>query len=136
MTVGAFTDGTRFLQAVLLGTGLMLFFALCLRVERLTQLHYERVGYDLAAPQPVHHPGPGGRGEALAQLCTRWGVLTVLFWCVERAKGAPVGWLFSGASMGLALLCISAFDYLVQRKRQRTHSLNHRASPRFPTESR
>jgi len=37
MTFGAFSDGTRFLQAASLGTGLTLFFALCLRLERLTQ---------------------------------------------------------------------------------------------------
>lgn len=121
-TFGAFTDGTRFLQAVLFGTGLMLFFALCLRVERLAQLHYERVGYDPAARQPVHHLGQGGRGEALAQLCKGWVVLTVLFWCVERAKGAPVSWLFSGVSMGLVLLCVTSVGYVVGRKRQRAHS--------------
>ena len=132
MTFGAFTDGTRFLQAVLFGTGLMLFFAGCLRVERLTQLHYERVGYDPAARLPVLHHGQGGLGEALARLCMHWCVLTVLFWCVERAKGAPVSWLFSGVSMGLVLLCVSAVSYLAQRKRQRAHSPNtgHLQDPR------
>lgn len=119
MTFGAFTDGTRFLQAVLLGAGLMLFFALCLRLERLTQLHYERVGYDPAARLPAHRPRPGGLGGALAQLCTSWGVLSVVFWGVERAKGAPVSWLFSGISMGLSLLGATAVGYLVQRRRQR-----------------
>ncbi|MER8009497.1 hypothetical protein [Streptomyces sp. NPDC094149] len=122
-TFGAFTDGTRFLQAVLFGTGLMLFFALCLRVERLAQLHYERVGYDPAARQPVHAPGQGGLGEALAQLCKGWVVLTVLFWCVERAKGSPISWLFSGVSMGL-VLCVIAVGYVVERKRQRAYTPN------------
>ncbi|MGW7410814.1 hypothetical protein ACWGI9_45450 [Streptomyces sp. NPDC054833] len=119
MTFGAFTDGTRFLQAVMLGAGLMLFFALCLRLERLTQLHYERVGYGPAARLAAHRPRPGGFGRALARLCTRWGVLSVVFWSVERAKGTPAGWLFSGVSMGLVLLGATAVGYLVERKRQR-----------------
>ena len=115
MTFGAFTDGTRFLQAVLLGAGLMLFFALLLRMERLTQLHYERIGCDPAARLPAHRPRQGGLGRGLA----RWGVLSVVFWGVERAKGAPVSWLFSGVSMGLVLLGVTAVGYLVERKRQR-----------------
>lgn len=121
-TFGAFTDWTRFLQAVLFGTGLMLFFALCLRLERLTQLHYERVGYDPAARLLVHEPGQDGREKVLIQVCKRWVVLTVLFWCVERAKGAPVSWLFSAVSMGLVFLCVFAIGYMVERKRQRAHS--------------
>ncbi|MFF4258631.1 hypothetical protein ACFY1L_46355 [Streptomyces sp. NPDC001663] len=119
MTFGAFTEGTRFLQAVLLGAGLMLLFALCLRLERLIQLHYERVGYVPAARLPTYRPRPGGLGRALAGLCTGWGVLSVVFWGVERAKGAPVGWLFSGVSMGLVLLGATAVGYLVGRKRRR-----------------
>jgi hypothetical protein len=121
-TFGAFTDWTRFLQAVLFGTGLMLFFALCLRLERLAQLHYERVGYDPAARLIVHDPGQDGLGKVLIQLCKGWVVLTVLFWCAERAKGGPVSWLFSAVSMGLALLCVVAIGYVVEQKRQRAHS--------------
>ncbi|MFF0736124.1 hypothetical protein ACFYVK_31485 [Streptomyces chartreusis] len=112
MTFGAFTDGTRFLQAVLLGAGLMLFFALCLRMERLTQLHYERVGYGPAA----HRPRPGSLGRNLARLCTCWGVLSVIFWIGERAKGTPISWLLSGVFMGLLILGATVVGYLVERK--------------------
>ncbi|WP_329350012.1 hypothetical protein OG226_24320 [Streptomyces sp. NBC_01261] len=119
-TFGAFTDGGRFLQAVLLGAGFTLFFALLLRLERLTQLHYERVGYGAAARLPAHRPRTGGLGRAFAHLCTSWGVLAVVFWSMERAKGTPVSWLFSGVFMGLVLLGTTAVGYLVERKRQRT----------------
>ncbi|MEV0186638.1 hypothetical protein AB0I54_46775 [Streptomyces sp. NPDC050625] len=123
MTFGAFTDGTRFWQAVLLGVGMTLFFALLLRLERLTQLHYERVGYDPIARLPAHRPRPGGLGRALAQLCMGlcacWGVLWVAFWSVERAKGTPVSWLCSGVFTGLLLLGTTAVGYWVERKRQR-----------------
>ncbi|MGW2239539.1 hypothetical protein [Streptomyces sp. NPDC001759] len=121
-TFGAFTDWTRFLQAALFGTGLMLFFALCLRLERLTQLHYERVGYDPAPRLPVHDPGQDDLGKILIQVGKIWVVLTVLFWCVERAKGAPVSWLFSAVSMGLVLLCVFAIGYMAARKRLRAYS--------------
>lgn len=119
-TFGAFTDGTRFLQAVLLGAGMTLFFALLLRLERLSQLHYERVGYDPAARPFVHRPRTGGPGRTLARLSVRWGVLTVVFWGVERAKGAPVSWLFSGVAMALVLLVIVAISYLAERRRRRS----------------
>ncbi|MEU6146887.1 hypothetical protein ABZ848_41895 [Streptomyces sp. NPDC047081] len=119
MTFGAFTEGTRFLQAVLLAVGLTLFFALILRLERLTQLHYERVGYDSAAHRPAHRPRPGGFGGVLGQLGIRWCVLSVVFWGMERAKGAPVSWFFSGVSMGLVLLAATALGHLAQRRRRR-----------------
>lgn len=120
MTFGAFTDGTRFLQAVLVGVGMTLFFALLLRLERLAQLHYERVGYDPVVPLPAQPPRTGGLGRAVAQVGASWGVLSVVFWGLERAKGTPVSWLFSGVFMGLVLLVVTAFRYLVDRKRQRT----------------
>lgn len=134
-TFGAFTDGTRFLQAVLLGAGMTLFFALLLRLERLTQLHYERVGYGPAARPPARRPPAqrpseqrppaqrprtGGFGRVLAFLGASWVGLSVVFWSVERAKGTPVGWLFSGVFMGLVLLGSTALQYWVVRKRQRT----------------
>ncbi|WP_327404995.1 hypothetical protein OG194_36355 [Streptomyces sp. NBC_01288] len=124
MTFGAFTDWTRFLQAVLVGAGMTLFFALFLRLERLAQLHYERVGYDPVAPPPVaplpaHRPRPGGLGRGLAILCASWGVMSVVFWSLERAKGTPVSWLFTGVFIGLVLLGSVGAHYLVERKRQR-----------------
>ncbi|XUL90161.1 hypothetical protein ACQ86D_28910 [Streptomyces galilaeus] len=119
-TFGAFSDGTRFLQAVLLGAGMTLFFALVLRIERLTQLHYERVGYDPAARRLASRPSTGGRGRALALRCFQWGAMTVAFWGVERAKGAPVSWLFSGIAMALVLLVVAAFRYLLERKSRRS----------------
>jgi len=119
-TFGAFADGTRFLQAVLLGAGMTLFFALLLRMERLTQPHYERVGYDPAARPFVHRPRTGGPGRALSRLSIRWGVLTVVFWGVERAKGAPVSWLFSGVAMALVLLVVVAISYLAERRGRRS----------------
>ncbi|MGH1552136.1 hypothetical protein ACRAWF_08220 [Streptomyces sp. L7] len=121
-TFGAFSDGTRFLQAVLLGAGMTLFFALVLRIERLTQLHYERVGYDPAARRLASRPSTGGRGRALALHCFQWGAMTVAFWGVERAKGAPVSWLFSGIAMALVLLVVAAFRYLLERKSRRVAS--------------
>ncbi|MEV6509778.1 hypothetical protein AB0M61_27130 [Streptomyces sp. NPDC051642] len=120
MTFGAFADGTRFLQAVLSGAGMTLFFALLLRLERLTQLHYERVGYGPAARLPAQRPRTGGLGRALAFLGTSWGGLSVVFGSMERAKGTPVGWLFSGVFMGLVLLGSTAVHYWVGRKRRRT----------------
>lgn len=125
MTFGAFTDWTRFLQAVLVGAGMTLFFALFLRLERLAQLHYERIGYDPVAPLPVapppaHRPRTGGLGRVLGFLCAGWGVMSVVFWSLERAKGTPVSWLFSGVFMGLVLLGSTGARYLVERKRQRT----------------
>ncbi|MEU5320760.1 hypothetical protein AB0G67_28980 [Streptomyces sp. NPDC021056] len=119
MTFGAFSDGTRFLQAALLGTGLTLFFALCLRLERLTQLHHERVGHTPVPPLPAHRPSPGGLGRAVAYVCLGWGVLWVLVWGLERAKGTPVSWLFSGVFAGLFVLGATAIGYLMERKRQR-----------------
>ncbi|MFI6621392.1 hypothetical protein [Streptomyces sp. NPDC050528] len=133
-TFGAFTDGTRFLQAVLLGAGMTLFFALLLRLERLTQLHYERVGYGPAARPPARRPPAqrsrtGGFGRVLAFLGASWGGLSVVFWSVERAKGTPVGWLFSGVFMGLVLLGSTALHYWVARKGQRTRpSADQRSS--------
>lgn len=96
----------------------MLFFALCLRMERLTQLHYERVGWGPAAHLPAHRPRPGSLGRDLARLCTCWGV-SVIFWIGERAKGTPISWLLSGVFMGLLILGATVVGYLVERKRQR-----------------
>ncbi|MFE2418945.1 hypothetical protein [Streptomyces hokutonensis] len=119
-TFGAFTDGTRFLQAVLLGAGMTLFFALLLRLERLSQLHYERVGYDAAARPFVHRPRTGGPGRTLARLSVRWGAMTVAFWGVERVKGTPVSWLFSGVAMALVLLVVAPISYLAERRGRRS----------------
>ncbi|WP_327721687.1 hypothetical protein OG381_44510 [Streptomyces sp. NBC_00490] len=119
MTFGAFTDGTRFLQAVLLGTGLTLVLALGLRLERLTQLQYERVGHPPVPPQPADPPRPGELRRVLAYLCLGWGALSVLFWGAERAKGTPVSWLLSGVFTGLGLLGVTAAGYWMERKRQR-----------------
>ncbi|MGX9891376.1 hypothetical protein [Streptomyces sp. NPDC002276] len=119
-TFGAFSDGTRFLQAVWLGVGMTLFFALLMRLERLSQLHYERVGYAPATRPFVHRPRAGGPGRTLARLSTRWVVLTMVFWGVERAKGAPVSWLFSGVAMALVLLVIVAISYLAERRARRS----------------
>ena len=116
MTFGAFADGTRFLQAVLLGTGLTLVFALCLRLERLTQLQYERVGYTPVPRPPAQRPSSGELGRTLAYLCLGWGVLSALFWGAERAKGTPVSWLVSGVFTGLFLLGVTAAGYWVERK--------------------
>ncbi|MGW3109189.1 hypothetical protein [Streptomyces sp. NPDC001100] len=119
-TFGAFSDGTRFLQAVLLGAGMTLFFALLLRMERLSQLHYERVGYGPAARPSVHRPRAGGPGRTLARLSIRWGAMTVAFWGVERVRGAPVSWLFSGVAMALVLLVVFAISYLTERRTRRS----------------
>ncbi|WP_427920803.1 hypothetical protein [Streptomyces sp. cg40] len=88
-TFGAFGDGTRFLQAVCLGVGMTLFFALLLRMERLTQLHYERVGHAPTARPSVHRPrtgGASGTGRIPARLSIRWVVLTVVFWGVKEPR--------------------------------------------------
>ncbi|MFD5064184.1 hypothetical protein [Streptomyces sp. NPDC058394] len=126
MTFGAFSDGTRFLQAVLLGIGVTLILALFLRLERLTQLHYARVGYDALPPAPrpqpdppAPRPQPGGLGRFLALLCTGWGVGTVAFWAIERLKGTPVSWLVSGVLTGLLHLGAGTVSYLMGRKRLR-----------------
>ncbi|MDQ0596449.1 hypothetical protein QF037_000794 [Streptomyces canus] len=102
-----------------MGTGLTLFFALCLRLERLTQFQYERVGHTPVPRPPAHRPTPGGLGRTLAYLCLGWGVLWVFFWGVESAKGTPVSWLFSGVFAGLCLLGATAVGYWMERKRQR-----------------
>ncbi|MGW3135114.1 hypothetical protein [Streptomyces sp. NPDC001139] len=123
-TFGAFTDLTRFLQAVGLGIGMILFFALLLRLERLTQLHYERVGYATATPLHPCPPRPAGLRRALGRLgiywVVCWSLLSLLFWGAERAKGTPVSWLFSGAFMGVVLLVPTAVGYRTERRRQRT----------------
>ncbi|MFJ9721500.1 hypothetical protein ACIRP3_02015 [Streptomyces sp. NPDC101209] len=123
-TFDAFTELTRFLQAVGLGTGMMLFFALLLRLERLTQLHYERVGYAPATPLHPCPPRPADLRRALGRLgiywVAGWGLLSLVFWGAERARGTPVSWLFAGAFVGVVLLVPTAVGYRIGRKRQRT----------------
>ncbi len=122
-TFGAFTDPTRFLQAVGLGIGLMLFFTLLLRLERLTQLHYEHVGYATANPLHPRPPRPDDLRRALGRLgfywVVGWGLLSLVFWGAEKAQGTPVSWLFSGAFTGVVLLVPTAVGYRIGRKRQR-----------------